>query len=134
MNKDIRLSKLLGIFSLGLGAAELLAGERINQKLRLGVPTWVVRAFGAREMVAGFAVLAHPDEAPPIGMRLAGDALDLAVLGRALLPGHKTTNAAIVATVAVLGVTALDLAAGVALRRRNTQALQTARRTRIRQA
>ena len=130
MNNDIKLSKLLGSISLCLGAVELLAPQRINRKLGLGLPNWLIRVFGAREVASGFVVLAHPDEAPPIGVRLAGDALDLAVLSKALLPGQKVTNGAIFATLAVLGVTALDLAAGVSLRRRNTAVLETARRTR----
>ena len=132
MNNDLKLSKLLGSVSLCLGAAEIVAGGRIARALRLGVPGWVVRLFGVREVASGFAVLAHPDEAAPVGLRLAGDALDLAVLGRALLPGTRTTRAAQVAAAAVLGVTALDLAAGVSLRRRRMRVLETARRTRIR--
>ncbi len=109
-----------------------MAAPAINRKLGLGLPDWIVRLFGAREVVSGFVVLAHPDEAPPIGIRLAGDALDLAVLSKALLPGRKVTNGAMLASIAVLGVTALDLAAGVSLRRRRAAALETAQRTRYR--
>ncbi|MGI4950679.1 MAG: hypothetical protein ACRYGM_02650 [Janthinobacterium lividum] len=131
MNNDIKLSKLMGSISLILGAGQLMAAERINEKLALGIPTWVVRLFGAREVVSGFVVLAHPDEAAPIGLRLAGDALDLAMLGKALLPGRTVTNTALLAAVFALGVTALDLSAGVTLRRRRGKVLATARRTRL---
>jgi len=131
MNNDIKLSKVLGSVSLILGASQLMAAERINAKLALGIPTWVVRLFGAREVVSGFVVLAHPDEAAPIGLRLAGDALDLAVLGKALLPGRRVTGAATLAAVFALGVTVLDLSAGVSLRRRRDRALRTAQRTRF---
>lgn len=134
MNNDIKLSKLLGSVSLCLGAAELMAAPAINRKLGLGLPDWLVRLFGAREVISGFVVLAHPDEAPPIGVRLAGDALDLAVLSKALLPGRAVTNTALLASIAVLGVTALDLAAGVSLRRRQQAVLETGRRTRVRPA
>ena len=128
---EIQLSKGLGLFSLALGAAELFYGRTIKRALGLPMPSSFVRAFGAREMLAGFTAIAHPDNAGPIGMRIAGDALDLAVLGVALLPSNKRRNAAALATIAVVGVTVMDFAVATALAKREGQALKTARRTRI---
>ena len=105
----IALSRLLGWFSLGLGALEILAPSALAR--RLGVPGgWrLVRLFGVREVVAGVTVLGQPGS--PLGpwARVAGDALDLAVLGAALSPGNDRRRAAAVATAMVLGVTLLDV-------------------------
>ncbi len=130
---DIQLSKNLGLISLVLGTAELLYGRTIKRTLGLPMPSMFVRAFGAREVLSGFVALAHPDNAGPIGLRIAGDALDLAVLGTALLPSNRQRKAAALATIAVIGITVMDLAVGSALARRQARALQTARRTRVKQ-
>lgn len=133
MNQDIRLSKALGAFSLCLGALEVFGARRLTRMLGLPVPPAVIQAFGLREMASGFTVLAHPDDARPVVLRIAGDAMDLAVLGGALMaPGNLRRPATLLATAAVLGVTLLDLGAAGALRRRSTRALSTARRTRVR--
>ena len=132
MNNDIKLSKALGGFSLCLGALEILAAPQIIRRLGLPVPAWVIQAFGVREVASGFTVLANPDKAPPLGLRFAGDALDLAVLGGALFArGNRQRPATLFATAAVAAVTLADLGAGIALRRSNARALETARRTRV---
>ena len=82
-------------------------------------------------MLAGFTVLAHPDTVSPIALRIGGDAMDLAVLAAALTPANRNRNTAWIATLAVAGITLLDLATAAGLRRRATKALQTARRTRV---
>ena len=54
----------LGWFSVGLGLAELLAPRAIAQAI--GMPNAspsVLRAFGAREIGAGLAILNEPDRA-----------------------------------------------------------------------
>ena len=133
MNPDIQLAKFLGGFSLCLGALELFYGRKIKKALGLPVPSALIRAAGAREMLSGFIVLAHPDNVSPIALRIAGDAMDLAILGAALLPTNRKRQAATLATAAVIGVTLLDFAAAAALRQRDSQSLATARRTRVKQ-
>ncbi len=128
---EIQLSKGLGLFSLFLGTVELVAGKQIKQALGLPMPTSFVRAFGARELLSGFVALAHPDNAGPAGLRIAGDAADLAVLGVALLPSNRQRHLAALATAAVIGITVLDFAAAAALTHRETKALATAKRTRV---
>ncbi len=129
---DIQLAKGLGWFSLGLGAIELVFGRRLNRGLRLRTTPALVRGFGAREMAAGAMILVAPDAAGPMWMRVAGDALDLVVLLRALGSGRRRHGATVLATAAVLGVTALDVLAAGALTQRQSRALATAERTRIR--
>lgn len=129
---DIQFSKLLGLASIVIGGAELFAARQLRDGLGLPVPVNFVRWFlGPREIVNGFVALSHPDDAGPISVRVAGDALDLAILGNALLPRNRMRSMAAFATVAVIGITAMDLAVATALTRRRTRALDTARRTRV---
>ena len=127
---DIQLSKLLGWFSLGLGAVELLASRRVAAMVGVGSPV-LVQAFGAREVAAGLMVLNKPDTALPVWGRVAGDAMDVAVLASSLGRRNRRNGAA-GALLFVLAATALDIAVATALTRREQTALRTARRTRVR--
>ena len=128
---EIQLSKFLGWFSLGLGALELLASRRIAMMLGVASPG-LVQAFGAREIAAGLMVLNKPDTAMPVWRRVAGDAMDAAVLTTGLGYGNRQRSKAAATLVFVLGATALDVAVAAALSRREQKALSTARRTRVR--
>lgn len=128
---DIQTAKFLGWFSVGLGAAELVFGRSMNRRLGLGQSPGLVRAFGAREVAAGAMVLTYPDTAAPVWLRVAGDALDIAVLARALTIRNRRRQATLLSMLAVLGVTALDVATASSLSQRHSRALATARRTRV---
>ncbi len=128
---DIELAKALGLFSIGLGAVELVAARRLSRFLGLPRSMGLVRAFGAREVAAGLAVLTYPDSPAPLWARVGGDVLDLAVLASALLPGNRRRGTAAAATAAVLAVTVLDVLCATALTERQARAGQTARRTRV---
>lgn len=78
-----QMSEGLGWFSLALGAAELLAPGKIAGKLDADGHEPLVRAFGAREIAAGLAILANPAHAAGPWSRVAGDALDLGALALA---------------------------------------------------
>jgi uncharacterized membrane protein len=62
-----------------------------------------------RELAAGVGILSQPMPAAWIWSRVAGDALDLASLGSALSSSRADRTKVMTATVAVLGVTALDM-------------------------
>lgn len=128
---EIQMSKGLGLVSLVVGTVQVVAGRRLKHALGLPMPTSFVRAFGVRELLTGFAALAHPDDKGPMAVRIMGDAVDLAVLGVALLPGNRKRPAAAMATAAVVGLTVLDFIATAAQTQREHRALATARRTRI---
>ena len=130
---DIQLAKILGLFSLGLGAFELLASRRIAESLGVGTPT-LVKAFGAREIAAGLMVLNAPDQAMPVWGRVAGDALDVAVLATGLGSDNRQRGGAVGAMLFVLVAAAVDVAVATSLNRREQTALQTGRRTRVRRA
>jgi hypothetical protein len=102
----------LGWFSIALGVAELAAPDGLARFI--GIPPTertvaTLRAYGAREMGNGLAILAQPDRAAWLWSRVAGDALDLATLARVMDEPSTDRRRAIFAATAVLGVTALDV-------------------------
>ena len=130
---DIQFAKILGLFSLGLGAFELLASRRIAASIGVGSPT-LVKALGAREIATGLVVLNAPDQAMPVWGRVAGDAMDAAVLARGFGSANSQRGGAVGAMLFVLATTALDVAVAASLNQRQQTALQTGRRTRVRRA
>ena len=126
------LSRVLGWFSLSLGAVETVAPHALARALGLFGEAWLVRAFGFREIAAGVTVLAKPDQ--PIGpmLRVAGDVLDLAVLAPALSSRNRRSDAAHIAFVMVLGVTALDVMCASSLVADERRRAATSQRARLR--
>jgi hypothetical protein len=117
------LAIALGWFSIALGMAELLAPRQVARLI--GIPygegtATTLRAYGAREVASGAAILSEPADARWLWSRVGGDALDLASLGAAA--GHEDSDAGrlAIAAAAVAGVTALDVLAAFRLSRNNT--------------
>ena len=107
---DARRASLgLGLFSIALGVVEIAATRRIARALgndhRVGRAT--LKAFGAREMLAGAGLLAAPAHSTLVWNRVAGDAMDLAALGLAArsAPRHRAVWGAIAF---VAGATIID--------------------------
>ena len=129
----------LGWFSIALGVAELAAPRAVARLIGV-VPTssarTMLRAYGAREVANGIAILAQPDNPTWLWSRVGGDALDVASIAHLMRePGTDNSKAA-VATMAVLGVTALDVMCAQQLsapRDATTERAATARRTKPRQ-
>jgi uncharacterized membrane protein len=101
----------LGAFSVGLGLAELLTPAGVAALI--GVPNTrrtrsVLRALGARELLAGVGLLARPRSAGWLWARVLGDTLDLALLGERFSERRTKVGRLIAATAAVAGVTAID--------------------------
>ncbi len=130
----IGLARLLGWFSLGLGALQIAAPRLLSDRLGLNGTARLVRGFGFRELAAGLMVLSKPDSPLGPSARVAGDVLDLAVLAAALSPRNEHRRTAGVVTALVLGVTLLDMVCASTLAVGNNRALRTAQRTRIAQA
>jgi hypothetical protein len=104
----------LGWFSIGLGLAEMAMPERVAkiagieatpESLRL------MRSFGMRELTSGVGILTQPLPDKWMWSRVVGDVLDLAMLGAALSNDRNSRGRTLGATLAVLGVTGLDLLA-----------------------
>jgi uncharacterized membrane protein len=98
----------LGWFSIGLGLAELLAPRVMSRVIgaREDHPT-LMRIFGLREIAAG-AMIFSGMRAAGCWSRVAGDAIDLACLGKTLGTEGSDKGKAIFATANVVAVTALD--------------------------
>ncbi|HLH01466.1 MAG TPA: SRPBCC family protein [Bryobacteraceae bacterium] len=113
-----RLVAGLGWFSVGLGLTEMIAPGTLARII--GLPdrgknrAWT-RFYGAREVAAGIGILSQSKPAPWLWARVAGDALDLASLGKTLANDESNRWKAGLATAAVAGVTALDILAAKAL-------------------
>jgi hypothetical protein len=105
------LARMLGWFSIGLGAAELLAPAQVADLAGLDEDrTDLVRFYGMREIASGVGILSQFREPTPwVWSRVAGDLLDLATLGAAMAGDNPRRGRAAGAMAMVLGVTALDM-------------------------
>ena len=107
-----RLAKGLGWFSIGLGVAELLAPKAIAKVCGVSnTHTGLIRVYGLREIAAGVMIFSQENPAAGVWSRVAGDALDLASLGKAFASPSANKGRVTFATANVLAVTALDLIA-----------------------
>jgi hypothetical protein len=104
----------LGLFSIALGAAELLAPRRLARWLDIEGQEPLLRLYGMREIGTGIGILGSGDKAPWLWGRVAGDVLDLATLGAAI-GGSRRKDAVAMAIGSVALVTALDIACAKAL-------------------
>ncbi|MBV8031390.1 MAG: hypothetical protein JO035_07765 [Betaproteobacteria bacterium] len=102
-------ARFLGLFSVGLGLAELLAPRSMARALGLRDAEDTIALYGAREIITGIGILASGKSAPWVWGRVAGDALDLASLGAGLSSSERKL-AAVGAIGAVSGVTLADFA------------------------
>jgi uncharacterized membrane protein len=108
------LARGLGWFSIALGVAELAAPRQMARLIGLRADEQdcaTLRACGIREITSGVGILAQPHSSGWLWSRVGGNAMDLAVLGRALGEPGTRRDRLIAAGVAVAGVTLLDLLA-----------------------
>ena len=105
-----QLAQGLGWFSIGLGLAEVFAPRAIAKISGVKGNETLIRLFGLREIASGLGIFMQgkrPTEA--VWSRVAGDALDLAALGRAFASPDSDKGRLAFATANVLAVTALDV-------------------------
>jgi uncharacterized membrane protein len=108
------LADFLGVFSLGLGLAQVLAPQGMSKLCGIRDAEGnarLMRALGAREISNGIAILSRQQPEKALWSRVAGDALDLALLGKAMANPQNSRGRALFATANVLVVTALDVMA-----------------------
>lgn len=108
-----RLVQTLGWFSVGLGLAQLAAPRRLSQALGAGGRPNVVRAIGVRELASGVGILTQRRPSGWLWSRVAGDAMDLALLGAAARRSAAPRSRLGLAGAAVAGIAALDLLASL---------------------
>lgn len=105
------LSAFLGLFSVGLGMAQLVSPGSVARLCGIADDDQnrsAMRALGLRELTSGVGILSQPHRPEWVWSRVAGDMMDLALLGRVLTHDENERQRTSAATAAVLGVTALD--------------------------
>jgi uncharacterized membrane protein len=106
------LADFLGVFSLGLGLAQVLAPQtmsRICGVKDVESNTSLMRSLGAREISSGIAILSRQQPEKALWSRVAGDAMDLALLGKVMANPENHRGRTLFAAANVLAVTALDV-------------------------
>ena len=107
------LANFLGMFSVGLGLAEVAMPGVIARLCGIDPHDeqnrTLLRLMGAREISHGLAILSNQQPEKAVWSRVAGDALDLAFLGKALSNPDNNRGATLFATANVLAVAALDV-------------------------
>jgi len=112
-----RVARGLGWFSIGLGLAEVLVPRTLGRTIGIGDRSLLLRSLGAREIASGAAILLQDQPRSWTWARVAGDAMDLAMLASALGPAKGGRRGRVIAAMtAVAGVTALDVWASAPLR------------------
>jgi uncharacterized membrane protein len=110
--REEQLGLALGWLSIGLGVAHLFAPRAMARTT--GLPYWplLIRAVGVREIASGVGLITQPTNQVWRWSRVAGDAMDLTMLGIAAAhpAGDRQRLASTAAAVAT--ITALDLRAG----------------------
>jgi uncharacterized membrane protein len=115
-----QLARFLGWFSIGLGIAEIVAPRQLAQLIGVENKPGVFRLMGLREIGSGVAILSQEQPAGAVWSRVAGDMLDLALLGSQLDSDNPERQKTLAATMSVLGVTAVDLYTASALSKQSS--------------
>ncbi|MCW2926986.1 MAG: cyclase/dehydrase [Thermoleophilia bacterium] len=116
----LTLASALGWFSLGLGAAQIIAPQKVTAlvgaKDTPGTRLFT-RAMGVREITHGLGILTSTQPTPWVWSRVLGDALDLGALGSVLRSGSTSRARTLGAVAAVAGTTGTDVLDGLGLGR-----------------
>jgi uncharacterized membrane protein len=108
------MARALGLFSLGLGLAQLAAPRRVMSAI--GVEDTdrnrdTMLALGLREFTSGLGILGPGNTAGWLQARVGGDIMDLALLAGALRSDDRDRRRLNVALAAVAGALVLDVLA-----------------------
>jgi uncharacterized membrane protein len=114
---DRQLVQALGWFSVGLGLVEVLAPRKFGRAIGVGEHSSALPLLGVREIANGIGLLSGRQSDKWTWARVAGDAMDLAVLASAMRSTNARPGRIALAAAAVGGVTALDVYAGRQLSR-----------------
>lgn len=109
---DRQLGQILGVVSIGLGLAQLLVPRAVCRATGVGDHPAIMRMCGAREVATGLGILSERAPGVWAWARVAGDAMDLALLGAASRSSDADPKRIAAATAGVLSVTALDVYSG----------------------
>lgn len=108
---DRSAARSLGWASLALGLLELAAPRGVEQLLGLDHDARqerILQTLGLRELLHGVDLLSHADPTPGVWARVAGDALDGALLAVAATRTRQPARFAAVSAL-VMGIVARDV-------------------------
>ncbi|MBV9870066.1 MAG: SRPBCC family protein [Frankiaceae bacterium] len=122
MSNDQTIARSLGYLSLGLGLSQLLAPRQFAQTIGVrdrSDTTTLVRLIGARELLAAAGLLTSRNPAPWVWLRVGGDLMDLALLGRAASANDNEQDRVSGALAGTVGITAVDVLSGLGVSGQN---------------
>jgi uncharacterized membrane protein len=108
-----KLATGLGWFSIGLGLAEILAPRELARLIGVRHRPGVFAALGARELLSGVGILAQRRPTGWLWSRVAGDIMDLSLLGVAISERGSEKERIEATAGAVAGVMLADLVSAV---------------------
>jgi uncharacterized membrane protein len=100
-----QLARFVGWFSIGLGTAQVVAPRTLSKLVGAsgeGIAPRVMRAMGLRELAQGVGILTRPRPTTWVWSRVAGDALDLALLAVVGVKNRKARTLFAIANVAAV--------------------------------
>ena len=111
-----QLARAVGLFSLGLGLAQVLAPQKVAELIGVEHDSGnAMRLIGLREIASGVGMLTQENPTGWAWLRVGGDVMDLALLNSAASSPHADHERVTKAKAAVLGVAALDTLLGTRL-------------------
>lgn len=117
-----QIIRALGWFSVGLGLMQLFVPRTVSRAAGTDQHPVLLRALGARELASVVGILSQHKTGNWLWSRVAGDVMDLALLGIAARSSGARRSRLGWAAAAVAGVAALDVISSVQ-RQRREQAL-----------
>lgn len=102
------LAEALGWLGVGMGLAALAAPRAVARGIGVDGHAGLTRLCGARELACGIGLLAGRNAGAWLWARVAGDVMDLALLGSALTDRRNDRARTAAAALAVAGVAAVD--------------------------
>jgi hypothetical protein len=107
MTTEMRAARAMGWASIGIALAEIVAPRFLQRQMGVAGHRSLLRALGLRELLSGIVLLSG---AGRVGLwsRVAGDAMDVGLLGTAARRTARPGGLAIISAM-VLGIGALDL-------------------------
>lgn len=105
-----KFARGLGMFSIALGLAEVLAPGRLGRLIGVSDKySKFLPLLGAREIAHGVGILKSTKPTTAVWTRVGGDVIDMAFLGAAFSDEETDRTRLAAAAAAVIGVGALDL-------------------------